>query len=77
MSKKTVFVNRRHNSRRTEPDPCTDLSMDLYHRKRRKSTERRDKSKSLVDDYYAFSDEPLDSGSVQKGTESRTPEMSD
>jgi hypothetical protein len=54
MSKKTIFVNRRHNSRRTEPDPCTNLSMDLYHRKRRKSSERRDRTKTLTDDYYAF-----------------------
>ena len=54
MNKKTIFINRRHNSRRTEPDPCTDLSLDLYHRKRRKSSERRDRSKTLADDYYAF-----------------------
>lgn len=56
MSNKTVFVNRRQNARRTEPDPCTDLSMDLYHRKRRKSSERRDPSKTLADDYYAYAD---------------------
>ena len=54
MSKDTIFVNRRHGSRRTEPDPCKDISMDLYHRKRRKSTERRDSNKTLADDYYAF-----------------------
>jgi hypothetical protein len=54
MSKDTIFINRRQNLRRTEPDPCTDLSMDLYHRKRRKSTERRDKGRTLVDDYYAY-----------------------
>lgn len=54
MSKDTIFVNRRHGSRRTEPDPCNDLDVDLYHRKRRKSAERRDKNKTLADDYYAF-----------------------
>lgn len=54
MSDETVFIDRRHNSRRNEPDPCNNLSVDLYHRKRRKSTERRDTSKTLADDYYAF-----------------------
>ena len=72
MSKKTVFVNRRQNSRRTEPDPCTDLSMDLYHRKRRKSSERRDTSKSLADDYYSYAEDHLTEESVEK-----EPELSD
>ena len=54
--KDTIFVNRRHNSRRTEPDPCNDMDMDLYHRKRRKSSERRNKNRSLADDYYAFTE---------------------
>ncbi|ACR11207.1 conserved hypothetical protein [Teredinibacter turnerae T7901] len=30
------------------------MPLDLYHRKRRKSTERRDTSRSLSDDYYAY-----------------------
>ena len=59
MSKDTVFVNRRQNSRRTDPDPCHDLSLDLYHRKRRKSSERRDTKRSLADDYYAVVEDDI------------------
>lgn len=54
MSKDTIFINRRNGSRRTEPDPCEEIEMDLYHRKRRKSSERRDTSRSLTEDYYAY-----------------------
>jgi len=52
----TIFINRRRGSRRTEPDPCKNIDMDLYHRKRRKSTERRDTKRTLADDYYAYVD---------------------
>jgi|GEM_PF-4719523 len=62
MPKNPVFVNRRkENDRRTESDPCKDLPVDLLHRKRRKSTDRRDPSKSLVEDYYAYTERDSDS----------------
>jgi len=61
---KKIFINRRiGNDRREDLDPCKDLDVDLYHRKRRKKTERRE-DRSLDEDYYAFlsnqdgSDEP-------------------
>ncbi len=38
--------------------------MDLYHRKRRKSKERRDTGKSLTDDYYAYMQKVLEN--IQK-----------
>ncbi len=49
-----MFINRRSNSRRTEADPCKELPLDLYNRKRRKSCDRRNKNKTLADDYYSF-----------------------
>ena len=54
MSKK-VFINRRRkgSERRAEEDPCKDLEIDIYHRKRRKALERR-KDRTLDEDYYAF-----------------------
>ena len=49
-----IFVNRRRGEdRREELDPCKDLNLDLYHRKRRKKSERR-QERSLGEDYYAF-----------------------
>lgn len=54
MSYKFVFVDRRSDNRRQERDPCKKMPMDLYHRKRRKSVERRDTGKTLTDDYYSF-----------------------
>lgn len=54
-SNTTIFVNRRQrHNRRVDPDPCEKLPVDLYHRKRRKSAERRDTNRSLEDDYHAF-----------------------
>jgi len=51
---KKIFINRRRgNDRREDLDPCKDLDVDLYHRKRRKKTERREE-RSLDEDYYAF-----------------------
>lgn len=51
---KKIFINRRKgNDRREDEDPCKDLDVDLYHRKRRKKTERREE-RSLDEDYYAF-----------------------
>jgi len=54
MTYKFVFVDRRSDNRRQERDPCKKMPMDLYHRKRRKSVERRDTCKTLTDDYYSF-----------------------
>ncbi len=55
MSQNFVFVNRRKgDDRRTDRDPCKNLQVDLFHRKRRKSTERRDCARSLSEDYYAY-----------------------
>lgn len=49
-----IFINRRKgDDRREDEDPCKDLDVDLYHRKRRKKTERREE-RSLDEDYYAF-----------------------
>lgn len=53
MSKK-VFINRRRGSdRREDMDPCKGLDVDLYHRKRRKKSDRREE-RTLDEDYYAF-----------------------
>ncbi len=41
MNQKFVFVDRRQNDRRLDADPCRNLPLDLNHRKRRKSTDRR------------------------------------
>lgn len=55
MYNKKIFVDRRRGGdRRRDRDPCKNLPMDLYHRKRRKSAERRAKGRSLEQDYYAF-----------------------
>jgi hypothetical protein len=49
-----IFINRRKgNDRREDLDPCKDLDVDLYHRKRRKKSERR-QDRTLDEDYYAF-----------------------
>lgn len=57
MTQKLVFVNRRRGiDRRTEKDPCKNLPLDLYHSKRRKARERRDTTRNLTDDYYAYMD---------------------
>ncbi|HEY8940580.1 MAG TPA: hypothetical protein VIM59_10330 [Cellvibrio sp.] len=55
MSDHKFFIDRRKGAdRRLDRDPCKTLPMDLYHRKRRKSTERRNQERSLADDYMAF-----------------------
>ncbi|WP_086931027.1 hypothetical protein [Agarilytica rhodophyticola] len=55
MTQKLVFVNRRRGTdRRFDLDPCKNIAADLYHRKRRKSAERRNLTRSLIDDYYAY-----------------------
>ena len=61
MDNSIIFVNRRKGiDRREDMDPCKDIPMDLYHRKRRKSKERRDVSKNLTDDYYSYMQKVLD-----------------
>jgi hypothetical protein len=55
MPQKFVFVNRRRGSdRRFDRDPCRDIPIDLFHGKRRKSSERREPTRSLSQDYYAY-----------------------
>jgi len=55
MSEHKIFVDRRRGEeRRLDRDPCKNLPMDIYHRKRRKSVDRRNPARSLADDYLAF-----------------------
>ncbi|TQV67757.1 hypothetical protein FKG94_24820 [Exilibacterium tricleocarpae] len=50
-----VFVDRRRGrDRRVELDLCREMRVDMYHRKRRKSRDRRHKSRTLAQDYYAY-----------------------
>jgi hypothetical protein len=61
MSSSIIFVNRRKGKdRREEADPCKEMPLDLFHRKRRKAKERRDTSRTLTDDYYASMQKTLD-----------------
>lgn len=56
MQENKVFINRRKaEQRRTDPDPCAKLPMDLYHRKRRKALDRRTCDRTLEEDYAVFS----------------------
>jgi hypothetical protein len=55
MNSDVLFVNRRKGGdRRLDADPCKDLPLDLYHRKRRKSRDRRAARRSLTEDYLAY-----------------------
>lgn len=55
LDKPIVFVDRRkRDDRRALKDPCRDMPMDLYDKKRRVTTERREADKTLIDDYYAY-----------------------
>lgn len=47
------FFDRRNRDRRLDKDPCKDLPVDLFHRKRRKQADRR-RSNSPYDDYYGY-----------------------
>jgi hypothetical protein len=59
MNKTYFFIDRRKNEeRRLDRESYRQMPMDLYHRKRRQSTERRDTTRSLEQDYYAFIGEP-------------------
>ncbi len=61
MSGHKIFINRRRSQkRRLDPDPCESLPMDIYHRKRRKSADRRASDRTLEEDYVAFSGQSLD-----------------
>ncbi len=54
MNEHHFFINRRKGpDRRLDRDPCKHLPMDLYHRKRRKSTERR-ANLGIEADYMAY-----------------------
>ena len=54
MMDRKIFINRRRgDDRREDVDPCKDMDIDLYHRKRRKKAERR-QERTLDEDYYAF-----------------------
>jgi hypothetical protein len=50
---KFFFDRRRGIDRRLDRDPCKNLPLDIYHRKRRKSTERRNNERSIAEDYFA------------------------
>lgn len=55
MPNSRVFINRRNGrERRLEDDPCEHMALDLFHRKRRKSTDRRSPKRTLKEDYFAF-----------------------
>lgn len=55
MSEHKIFIDRRKGAdRRIDRDPCKNVPLDLYHRKRRKSVERRARNRSLEQDYFAF-----------------------
>lgn len=55
MSEHKFFFDRRKgNDRRLDRDPCKNMPLDLYHRKRRKSTDRRNEERGITDDYLAF-----------------------
>ena len=55
MNPEVVFIDRRKGrDRRLDADPCKNMPLDLYHRKRRKSKERRATDRSLSDDYFAY-----------------------
>ena len=56
MSDHKIFFDRRKgHDRRLDRDPCKNMPLDLYHRKRRKSTERRTEERSIAEDYQVFS----------------------
>jgi hypothetical protein len=56
MTDHKIFIDRRSNNsdRRVDKDPCKDLPIDIYHRKRRKNPERRHPARTLADDYMAY-----------------------
>ena len=72
------FIDRRKGAdRREDSDPCQNMDIDLFHRKRRKSKDRRDNTKSLSDDYYAYMQKALASGSQTEAVKSNTSSSSE
>lgn len=66
MSEHKFFFDRRKgNDRRLDRDPCKNMPLDLYHRKRRKSTERRNDERNIADDYLAFLSDADTTGKTQ------------
>lgn len=50
-----IFIDRRKGKdRREEIDLCEGLDVDIYHRKRRKKSDRRAEDRSLGQDYDAY-----------------------
>jgi len=51
-----IFIDRRRQGRdrREEQDLCEGLDVDIYHRKRRKKSDRRAEDRSLGQDYDAY-----------------------
>jgi hypothetical protein len=50
-----VFIERRKGQdRRQEPDSCSGLPVDLYHRKRRKRIDRRQQGRNTEEDIAAY-----------------------
>lgn len=62
---KFFFDRRKGNDRRLDRDPCKNMPLDIYHRKRRKSTERRTEERSIADDYLAFLSDADSTGKTQ------------
>jgi len=59
MNEHKFFIDRRRGpDRREDRDPCKNMPMDLYHRKRRRAVERRNPGRNLEQDYYAFIGQP-------------------
>lgn len=66
MPQKLVFVNRRRGvDRRFSKNPHKNTPTDLDPSSRRKSTERRDTSRSLTDDYYAYMHKSIESAQTR------------
>lgn len=56
MEQRRIFIDRRHQGedRRIERDPCKNMPIDIYHRKRRKRMDRRHPARTLLEDYMAY-----------------------
>jgi len=50
---KFFFDRRKGQDRRIDRDPCKNMPLDIYHRKRRKSVERRSVGRAIEEDYLA------------------------
>ena len=54
LTSNQLFVERRKDNRRRDADRCANLEIDLYHRKRRISKDRRAQARSQIEDISAF-----------------------